>query len=87
MPDKVEKKVDPKNDAAKSDTTNASANEGEGSRTAARRYNEGVARTMKEGHVDELAKKAKDALEGPEGDELRRAEEEGKGHAADPIRK
>lgn len=66
---------------------NTNVNEGEGSRSAARRYNEGVTRTVKEGHVEELAKKAEDALEGPEGDALRRAEEEGKSHAANPDRK
>ena len=33
---------------------------------------------MKEGHVDELAEKAKKALEGSEGGSLRRAEEQGK---------
>ena len=80
-PHPKQEKAEPQ--AANADAnTNADANEGEGSRTAARRYNEGVARTMKEGHVEELAKKAKDALDGPEGDELRRAEEEGKSRAS-----
>lgn len=53
-------------------------NEGEGSRTAARHYAEGVARTVDSGDVDALADKAKAALEGPEGKELKRAEETGK---------
>jgi hypothetical protein len=51
---------------------------GEGDPDAARRYNQGVEKTVKEGHVDELAEKAKKALEGSEGSELRRAEEQGK---------
>ena len=51
---------------------------GEGNPDAARRYNQGVEKTIKEGHVDELAEKAKEALEGSEGGELRRAEEQGK---------
>jgi hypothetical protein len=51
---------------------------GEGNRDAARRYNEGLEKTMKEGHIDELAEKAKKAIEGQEGKELREAEEVGK---------
>lgn len=61
----------------------AQDNEGEGNRTAARRYNEGVARTLRTGQVAEKAKEAAAALDGPEGEELRRAEEEGKSRAAD----
>jgi hypothetical protein len=53
-------------------------NEGEGSRSAARRYNEGVARTLETGRVADKAREAEEALEGPEGEELRRAEEEAK---------
>jgi len=49
-------------------------NEGEGSRTAARRYDAGAEKMAKSGKVDELAKKAREALDGKEGDELRRAE-------------
>jgi hypothetical protein len=52
-------------------------NEGEGSRTAARNYAAGVARTVASGKVEELADKAEAALEGPEGAELRRAEAAG----------
>ena len=51
---------------------------GEGNPDAARRYDKGVEKTIREGKVDELAEEAKKALEGPEGDELRRAEERGK---------
>ena len=56
-------------------------NEGEGSKSAARRYNEGVREFVKSGKVDEAAEKAEKAIEGPEGDELKKAEEEGKKHA------
>jgi hypothetical protein len=51
---------------------------GEGNPDAARRYNQGVEKTIEEGHVGELAEKAKKALEGSESDQLRRAEERGK---------
>jgi len=54
-------------------------NEGEGSRSAARRYDRDVERAAKdERHVESAAKNAEEALEGPEGDELRKAEERGK---------
>ena len=49
------------------------ANEGEGSRSAARRYNAGVATTLRTGKVPEKAREAEEALEGPEGEELRRS--------------
>jgi hypothetical protein len=55
-----------------------SQNEGEGSRSADRHYREGVRKTVESGKVGELAKEAKEAVEGPEGDALRRAEEEAK---------
>jgi hypothetical protein len=54
-------------------------NEGEGSRSGARRYDAGAERTAADPkHVEEMAKKAKEALSGPEGDALRRADERGK---------
>lgn len=52
--------------------------EGEGSYTATRRYDEGVERSVAEGKTDELARKAAAALDGPEGDELRKAEQAAK---------
>lgn len=56
--------------------------EGEGSYTAARHYREGVERSVREGHADELGEKAAQALDGPEGKDLRRAERAAKhGHA------
>jgi len=60
--------------------TSGQANEGEGSRTAARRYNAGVQKTIKEGHVAEKAREAARALNGAEGPSLRRAEAEAKRH-------
>ena len=54
------------------------ANEGEGSRTAARNYDAGVAKTVQSGKVDEKAREAAQALDGEEGEELRRAEALGK---------
>lgn len=56
------------------------ANEGEGSRTAARRYNEATEKYVKSGKVDEAAHEAEEAVEGEEGEELKEAEEEGKRH-------
>ena len=53
-------------------------NEGEGNRTAARRYNQAVEKTVKSGVVPEKARAAARALEGPEGGELRRAEAQAK---------
>ena len=41
------------------------ANEGEGSRTAAHRYEQGVKRTMQAGHVEEKAREAARALDSP----------------------
>jgi len=49
-------------------------NEGEGNRTAARRYDSAVEKTVKSGTVPEKARAAARALDGPEGNELRRAE-------------
>jgi len=54
-------------------------NEGEGSRSATRRYDAGAERTAANPkHVEEAAEKARKALEGSEADDLRRAEERGK---------
>lgn len=53
-------------------------NEGEGSRTAAHHYEAGVKRTIASGKVDELAEEAKQELDSPRGEALRRAEEAGK---------
>jgi hypothetical protein len=49
-------------------------NEGEGSRSAARNYDKATEKYVKSGRVEEAAKEAEAALDGPEGDELREAE-------------
>jgi hypothetical protein len=51
---------------------------GEGNYDASRRYRQGLEKSVQKGDASELGEKAKKALEGPEGDELRRAEEQGK---------
>jgi hypothetical protein len=57
-------------------------NEGEGSRSAARRYNEATQKYPRD-RAAEAAKRAKEALEGDEAAELERANEEGKNKASD----
>ena len=53
-------------------------NEGEGNRTADRQYREGVRRHVESGASEPAAEEAEQAIEGAEGDELRRAEEAAK---------
>lgn len=62
-------------------------NEGEGNRTAARRYNEATREFIDSGKVGEAARKAKEAVDGPEGEELRKAEAavSGKGKGRPPM--
>jgi hypothetical protein len=55
--------------------------EGEGNRTAARHYNEETKEFVKKADVEQKAKDAKKAVEGPEGDELRDAEDAGRAAA------
>lgn len=57
------------------------ANQGEGDYRSARSYDEHVRRTVEGGQVDKKAHEAEKAVEGKEGDELRRAEEIGKRHS------
>jgi len=61
-------------------------NEGEGNRTAARRYNEAQRHFVRSGRVEEKAPEAKDAFEGSEQREMERAEAIDKQHmkAEDP---
>ncbi len=56
--------------------------QGEGNYDATHNYNEGVKKSVEKGNAEELAEKAKKALEGPEGDELRKADEQGKSGGA-----
>jgi hypothetical protein len=51
---------------------------GEGNRSAAKRYNQGVKETLESKDVDKLAHQAAEALEGPEGEALREAERRAK---------
>jgi hypothetical protein len=52
--------------------------EGEGSYTATRAYNAGLAEHVRKADVAGLAQKASEALEGPEGEALRKAEKAAK---------
>lgn len=61
----------------------AGRNEGEGNRTAAREYNKATREHARTHDVDAEAKKARKALEGEQGDSLRRAEQTGKSRAKD----
>lgn len=64
-------------------------NEGEGSRTAAAEYNKGAQRTAQSGKVEQAARAAEQVIDGREGEELQRAEEEGRHHSKgeDPLLK
>ena len=55
-------------------------NEGEGNRSAAREYNQRAKRFANSGQVEKKAREAQQAVDGEEGDELARAEAEGKSH-------
>jgi hypothetical protein len=57
-------------------------NEGEGNRTAAKQYNDATRKFVESGKVDKAAKDAEQAIEGDEAEELKRAEDEGRSHAA-----
>src|ERR1700733_536286 len=61
----------------------AGANEGEGNKTAARRYNSATEEYARSGRADAAANAAKKAMEGPERQELERAETEGRSRATD----
>jgi hypothetical protein len=76
-------------DAQATPSAPAQANEGEGNRTAAHRYNQGTKDFIESGQVDEKAREAAKAVSGPEGEELRQAEETAKrrGQAKEPARR
>ncbi|MEJ7735101.1 MAG: hypothetical protein WKG00_38675 [Polyangiaceae bacterium] len=71
-----------KPDAAKKQDGDSQV-EGEGSPSAAHHYNDGVKATVESGKVPEKADEARRALEGAEGEELRRAEKEAKERGKD----
>ncbi|MEA1676390.1 hypothetical protein [Nitrospirillum sp. BR 11163] len=64
----------------------ANRNEGEGSRTATRAYDKHTRDFVATGHVPRKAREAADAIDGPEGRDLRRAEAHGKAHAKEEDR-
>jgi hypothetical protein len=53
-------------------------NEGEGNKSADRAYRKATERFVRSGRVPGEARKAADALEGPEGEDLREAERKGR---------
>lgn len=59
-------------------------NEGEGSRTAAKEYNDAQKKFVDSGKVQPAAEQAKKSVESAEAEELRRAEEAGKRPAQNP---
>lgn len=63
------------------DPAHAPENEGEGSRTGARDYDERTRKFVDSGQVEKKAKEAEKAIDSGEGASLRKAEEEGKRHA------
>jgi hypothetical protein len=60
----------------------SSRNEGEGNKTAGRQYNEAQRRFVESGQVEDKAREAEKALDGPEKTDLQKAEAIGKGHSA-----
>jgi hypothetical protein len=68
--------------ADKQNPTGNSPNEGEGNKTAARQYNEAQQRFAQSGKVEEKAREAEKALDGPEKEALQQAEAVGKRHSA-----
>ncbi len=68
--------------ADKQNPTGNSPNEGEGNKTAARQYNEAQQRFVHSGKVEEKAREAEKALDGPEMEALQQAEAIGKRHGA-----
>ena len=62
--------------------TSSSRNEGEGNKTAGRQYNEAQRRFVESGQVEDKAREAEKALEGPEKAELQKAEAIGKDRSA-----
>jgi hypothetical protein len=63
-------------------TASESVNEGEGNKTAAREYNEAQQGFVRSGRVEEKAREAERALDGPERHELEQAEEADKSRSA-----
>src|SRR5580700_7873579 len=68
-------------------TAKPSENEGEGSRSAARNYDEATEQYVMSGRVEPAAQEAEAALDGPEGDALREAERTARTTAPDAPRR
>ena len=66
----------------KQNLTAVSKNEGEGNKTAARQYNEAQKRFAQSGKVQDKAREAEQALDGPEKEALQHAEAVGTRHSA-----
>ena len=60
----------------------ARCNEGEGNKTAGRQYNEAQRRFVESGQVEDKAREAEKALDGPQRAELQKAEAIGKDRSA-----
>jgi hypothetical protein len=60
---------------------NSGRNEGEGNRTAARKFNKESREFAQSGKVDAAAEEAKEAVQGPEREELKEAEAKGRARA------
>ncbi len=58
-------------------------NEGEGNKTAAKEYNKAATAHARSGRSEDAARRARQAMDTPEGAEMREAEIEGKRHAKD----
>ena len=59
-------------------------NEGEGNKTAARRFNKAQEEYVQSGRAEHAAEEAKEALDGEEGESLREAEEEARETKPEP---
>lgn len=68
-------------DKATRDKRRDGENQGEGDYKSARAYNEHQRQFNESGKMEKATKDAEKAIEGKEGDALRRAEEEGKSHS------
>ena len=81
--------MDPKSTGTQANVTQSGGADddvsGEGNYEASRLYNEGLKKSVEKGDADALAEKARKALEGPEGDELRKADELGKQGGNKPV--
>jgi hypothetical protein len=88
MADKVvDAKSPSKHNAARRDAGGSGPNEGEGSQTGARQYDEATRAFVAGGKVKQAAEQAARDISGPDADALKRAEAEGKqhSHGEDPL--